>query len=397
MPNQHRFKGARLYLQPERRNNADQLIEHSIWVIRDGPRKRSTRCGPNDRDQAERKLAEYIAEKHQPEQQSSTNPDQILIADILNLYLKDKAPTGSRPMETASRVSRLLNWWGNPEQAQKDLIAANQNTSFYGVAGDVRGATCRCFATTIKAKSQARRLLEDLRAALNYAFQEGMIDRKIPVTLPQKPQPRDRWLSRNEAANMVWRAWRYRDPLTGFATRKHVARYILTGLYTGTRKAAILHTAFDRRPGCGFIDLKNGVFYRLAQGKRQTKKRQPPIRVPARLLAHMRRWKQNDQKFLIEYLSSPITDIGNAFESVAHECGYFDVTPHTLRHTAATWAMQNGGDAWKIAGYLGMSLETLVNNYGHHSPEHLDGAGDVIAHRNKAKITPTNPDRKTGT
>ena len=33
------------------------------------------------------------------------------------------------------------------------------------------------------------------------------------------------------------------------------------------------------------------------------------------------------------------------------------VTPHTLRHTAATWLMQAGVDPWEAAGYLGMSVE----------------------------------------
>jgi hypothetical protein len=36
------------------------------------------------------------------------------------------------------------------------------------------------------------------------------------------------------------------------------------------------------------------------------------------------------------------------------------VTPHTLRHTAATWLMQRGADPWKAAGFLGMSVEVLL-------------------------------------
>jgi integrase len=36
------------------------------------------------------------------------------------------------------------------------------------------------------------------------------------------------------------------------------------------------------------------------------------------------------------------------------------VSPHTLRHTAATWLMQNDTDPWQAAGYLGMSVETLL-------------------------------------
>jgi hypothetical protein len=30
--------------------------------------------------------------------------------------------------------------------------------------------------------------------------------------------------------------------------------------------------------------------------------------------------------------------------------------------------MQKGADPWQAAGYLGMSLEVLLNTYGHHHP-----------------------------
>ncbi|MEH2548626.1 integrase [Bradyrhizobium sp. AZCC 2262] len=45
-----------------------------------------------------------------------------------------------------------------------------------------------------------------------------------------------------------------------------------------------------------------------------------------------------------------------------------DVVRHSLRHTAATWMMQEGTDRWQAAGWLGMTLEQLENGYGHHHP-----------------------------
>jgi integrase len=55
-----------------------------------------------------------------------------------------------------------------------------------------------------------------------------------------------------------------------------------------------------------------------------------------------------------------------------------NVTPHTLRHTAATWLMQLGTDPWEAAGYLGMSVKVLIDTYGLHpfpSDQHA-----VLAH-----------------
>jgi hypothetical protein len=37
---------------------------------------------------------------------------------------------------------------------------------------------------------------------------------------------------------------------------------------------------------------QRGVYYRRAQRTQETNKRQPPMPIPPRLLAHLRRWKE---------------------------------------------------------------------------------------------------------
>jgi Phage integrase family len=63
-----------------------------------------------------------------------------------------------------------------------------------------------------------------------------------------------------------------------------------------------------------------------------------------------------------------------------------DVTPHTLRHTAATWLMRAGVDKWEAAGFLGMSVEMLDRVYGHHHPDHLRTAAHFIGYRPREKL-----------
>jgi hypothetical protein len=43
--------------------------------------------------------------------------------------------------------------------------------------------------------------------------------------------------------------------------------------------------------------------------------------------------------------------------------------------------MQKGADPGQAAGYLGMSLEVLLNTYGHHHPDYLSDAVEKIAMR----------------
>jgi integrase len=79
---------------------------------------------------------------------------------------------------------------------------------------------------------------------------------------------------------------------------------------------------------------------------------------------------------VIEWQGAPIKRISKAFKRACLDAGLGDdVTPHTLRHTAVTWAMQGGADLWEAAGFFGISVETLERVYGHHRP----GSGEGIA------------------
>ena len=158
---------------------------------------------------------------------------------------------------------------------------------------------------------------------------------------------------------------------------QHVARFILLALYTGTRAAAVASASPTRAEGRSWVDLDRGLFYRLAEGARATNKRQPPVPLPDSLLAHLRRWNAQGiaNTHFVEWNGKPILSVKTGFQTAVRGAGLEGrVTPHTLRHTAATWLMQNGVALWEAAGFLGMSKEILERTYGHHHPDHLKGA-----------------------
>lgn len=376
-----RGQGPRLWERPGRRAGDGRITHRPVWLIVDGRHNESTGCRLDDRAGAEKALAEYIARKHVARARGGErHPHEIPVADALALYAADIVPRLARPAECAARIERLLAFFGD------------------SVMSEINGALCRRYAERRGGATAARRELEDLRAAFNHFHREGHVRVPIGVVLPARPPSRERWLTRAEAARLVRHCWRFRERQNGATTRRftrrHVARFILIGLYAGRRAGAIVEAALSPQAGRGWIDLQRGIFHPRARIMR-TKKRQPPIRLPLRLLAHLRRWKRRGQRYAVEWNDAPIRRMARAFRAAVHDAGLgTDVTPHTLRHTSATWMMQRGADPWAAAGYLGMSLETLIRTYGHHHPDHLKAAWGVFD-RPGGEIKP-GPKAKTG-
>ena len=49
--------------------------------------------------------------------------------------------------------------------------------------------------------------------------------------------------------------------------------------------------------------------------------------------------------------------------------------------------MQRGAPLWEAAGFLGMSVEVLLDTYGHHHPEFLRDAAAAITSKPKQNVS----------
>ena len=358
-------KGPRLWLRKARRDERGRITHAPVWIILDGKHQESTECGLDDRDGAERAFEAYLNRKHlTAAKKSLRDPDQIPIADVLALYVEEIVPGHARAHETAQRIERLLTFFGD-----KMLSAIN-------------GEQCRAYAKSRTTPAAARRDLEELRAAINHHRREGHCNKVVNVVLPKKSPARQNWCTRSQAAQLLWAAWRFREMQkgrpTGRRSRQHVARFILVALYTGTRAGAVCGAALEPTEGKGWIDLESGIFYRRPAGERETKKRRPPVPLPNRLMVHLRRWRKLGQRYAVEWNGHPVRDVDRAFRAVARSARLPWVTPHVMRHTAATWLMQLGTPKWEAAEYLGMTPRQLDETYGHHHPDHLRAARDAF-------------------
>lgn len=405
-----RTKGPRLYF---RRGRAEKRTS-DVWVIRDGKAEVSTGCGPERFDDAEQALAEYIASKWRPPEQPAERPGDpagVFVAEVLALYTREKAPKVADPGSARARLAALLDWWGEMTLA------------------DVRRSNCEAYVahrmtqpikTFTKNKPRlvtaqgARRELEDLSAAIGHWAGEYPLNRIPKVTLPEKPEGPRSALTRGQAARLLMAARGYRLMPNGKwkklggavpANRAHLKRFVLIGLYSGTRPGVIPKVLWHDSPSQAHADLDDGIIYRRGKLEKDHKtKRRPMVKISRRLLAHMRRWKAQDDRVaerqergehaaakrrsdpdqrpatILHHGGRPIAGrIRRGFAAIVRDAGLAEeITPHWMRHTCATWMMEANVPIWEASGYVGMSVTMLEKNYGHHRPSHQSRARKAL-------------------
>lgn len=401
MPRQS--KPARLWLRPAGTDRA------AVWIILDRGGQFSTGLGAAARTEAEQRLAEHIAAKRQPAGERHRHPDKVLIADVISVYIDEVVPGQANPAAAGKRAARLLEWWGT-----KRLAAVSPASCLAYIAHREAVERGRREAGAAKRKSAAppkpvkgggaRRDLEDLRAAIHHHAERELHLGLIDVYLPPRSGARTRFLTRDEAAKLLWTCWRHGRAVrlpkgrnkgatveSAFHDLRHLARFILLGLYTGSRSGAILSASVRAGADRSFVDLDTGIFFRRADGTAETSKRQPPAPLPPRLLAHLRRWERKKiiADHVVEWQGAPVASVKTAWQHAVRLAGLDPgVTPHTLRHTAATWLMQNGVSIWTAAHYLGMSEEMIRRVYGHLHPDYLQEAAAGITRKPKRQSLP---------
>ncbi|TXM91063.1 hypothetical protein [Methylobacterium sp. WL116] len=423
----------------------------------------STDCGLGEGPEREalRRLADYkdslaIQAVEAVPMTKGRPAHEVTLAEVLSRYLDAKKGipdpvTGelkggvSRHNELAQRIYALLEWWGERTLADIDTVscaayvASRVGTPWktHGRLGTGKdGKPARTgYSKPTKARvvtaGGARRELEDLRAAVNVSIADNLTRDAVRVTLPPKGEERDRWLTRNEAARLLLRAWRKREvqtirsgPRKGETylmprrPARHLARFILVALRTGTRSGPVCGASFVREIGKPWMELKTettteertesvtvdgqvyerkvavpvikrvAIFHRNAVGTKEAEnKKAPTVRMPDSLVAHLWRWHHVlGHRYVVEFEKRPVGSTKKSFANLVHEEGLGDdVVRHSLRHTAVTWGMQAGVDIWELAGYVGMTVEMIERRYGHHSATHMEGARAALGGRGGGK------------
>lgn len=387
-------KGPRLFLR-ERRGRAP------VYVVLDtGGVEIGTGCGPEERAGAEAALARYIAQKHKSAV-GTHDPGQLPIADTLNFYAAAKDPGEDADARKRDLYDRMLGY-------------VHLLILFFGTKtiSEVRAAVCRDYVRwrthrgdpapgwperlpRAVSDQTARRELVVLSAAVNHYHAEYTLDMVPVVTLPAMAPTKRRSLERDEVAALLAGALGFyrneggqlcRHRKSTRAIRKRTARFILIGVYSGTRNSAICSASWLPRIDGPWIDVDRGVLHRRGAAEEETSKKRPPARIPPRLLAHLRRWREADLAEGIQWVMS----VGGRKFAGKMRKGWVgartdgrtlcadlpeEATPHWLRHTTGTWLARGGISAREGADFLGMTEDVFEEVYYHQSPDFQAGIG----------------------
>lgn len=402
-------KGPRLYLRRARTDRRTGGTIAAAYVIRDGGREVSTGYGPESLRDAEGALLAYLERKRAIPQTTSvsrSDPDKVALASVLALYATEKAPRESDPVSVAGWIETLLEWWGDKFVSDVRRSACEAYVR-WRTAQPNRNYLDPASAPRVSAQT-ARRELETLSSAIGYWDGEHHLSRRPAVHLPEKPETSRDALTRSQAAALLLAAMGWRKGADGRwgrlqgssrANRAHMRRFILIGLYTGTRPGVIPKLLWSASNTQAWVDLDAGMIYRRGRLERDQKtKRRPVVKLPPRLLAHLRRWRAMDARreeairqlepdarlsHVIHHGGVALTGrVRTGFEGCVRDAGLDPATtPHWLRHTAATWLMEAGVDVWLSSAYLGMTPETLIKVYGHVRPDYQAEAAGSFGRR----------------
>lgn len=311
--------------------------------------RRST--GTGNRKEAETVLAAFIQERDRPSSAEGALPVEVALADYIDEHAKKKCAAPERIEYAAKPLSEFFYGAAVSSIAQADVAAYCE---WRGVSDGT-----------------LRRELNVLVAAINHAVRAKRLSAAdVPyIPLPSEPPGKDRWLRREEAHKLLEAAsyaiargdgGRFERGAAGSLTRCYL--FTMIALHTAARKRSIETLTWFQ------VDLTKKRINFNPAGRKQTKKRRPVVPISDELLTVL---KQAHAQAESEYVLGHPGAIRSTFESAALRAGLEDVTPHTLRHTWATWAAQAGRPLWDIAGVLGDTLSTVEKKYAHHHPDYL--------------------------
>ena len=335
---------------------------YRTWFDPDTRQTRRALLGTDNFEAAGRALAEWIAKNVAPRQ---ADPREVTLGGVFARYYQ--AFGRERVGAGAQKISLRMVFDAVPEGMTVAEFTVGEQRSI-----------ARTLEQKGYSKGSIKRAFGAAKAAVNWAWKEGQIDRPLPFICLAEGTGRERVLSIGELA----RLWSADMP-------DHVRVFLALAIGTAARPQALLEL---KRMQC---DIERRVINLNPSGREQTKKRRPVLPMALWLAP----WIERSDDYVVEFWGKPVKKLAGAFQTMRESAGFGkDVTAYTVRHTIATELAVRGVPELEIASVLGHHMPNIrtTGKYIHFSPDYLINArrtleqiaADIGSHASK----PMTPD-----
>ena len=319
----------------------------AVWRDEQGKRHRYRLGACSDESEARSALVAFSAARQ------GVGP-RLTCADLFVAYATDREKDGKL-------IANIRHHW----KALGPMFAAVE-------VAKVTEDLCRLYAADRlhQGRSQGTVWTEllQLRTLINWGADRNMVSPRPKTWMPQKPQPKNRVLTVDELQAL----------LSGCAS-PHVLLFCELAIGTGARAGALYELTWDR------VDLDRGEL-RLIRPEpanplqKRARKHRATIKITVRLreaLVEAKRGAVTDH--VLEHNGAPIASIKTGFRAACQRAGLAGVTPHTIRHTVASWAVMDGTDIERVSRWLGhKDVATTRSIYVHTDAGYVEAPARAV-------------------
>ena len=201
-----------------------------------------------------------------------------------------------------------------------------------------------------------------IRAILNKCVNEwDWLDKAPKLKLHKEPKKRIRWLYPEEAQRLV-------NALENLPYMQHL---VIFSLATGLRQANVLNLKWEQ------IDLRRQVAWIYPDQAKAGKAIGVPLNQTA-MQVLMDRPRVSDYVFTHSGGRKVKAISNRVWREALDKAGITDFRWHDLRHTWASWLVQNGTPLAALKEMGGWESVEMVQRYAHLAPEHLSQHARLI-------------------
>ncbi len=323
------------------------------WWVRIGRHTRKS-TGTTDREQAEE--FERVLQERLWRLRKLGDRSAVAWADAAKRWLNDSARSRRRDREILAWLKPRIGAY--PVSAVADPDALEQLRQDALAEG--------------WSQSTADRVMGTVRAVLHACWRWRYLEAAPPVPMYRPPRSEPRWLTQAQFAALCQELPPHLELAARFA--------VLTLL----RMRSMLQLTWDR------VDLERGRMWVPGEHMKTGQPIGMPLSREAMRVLRKLRALNPKGTHVFQWNDSPIDDCNTrAFQEAVTRAGVGPLRWHDLRHTGASWAVQNGLELPQLMALGGWRDYRSVLRYAHLAPDHLAEAvelvGRKVAYRRPAK------------